>query len=333
MNGSIVKRMPAAIALPSILLLAGLLLGICTGSTPQSLRDVLAALSGHGDADPTVASIVWRIRLPRVAVAGLVGASLSLAGLVFQNLLRNPIAEPYVLGVSGGAAVGAIFGMLLGFAGFPWVTLLAFTGSMATLFMVLTVGAGRSAGKKDTLILAGVMINAFCSSIIMFLVVLTQDSRLRNVLFWLMGDLSSVEIDQIWLLAFVLPPCFLLLLPFARSMNLLLMGEEMAANMGVNVRLISLAVLAVTSFMVSATVCHSGLLGFVGLVVPHLCRMLWGPDNRLLMPSCILGGAAYLVFCDLLARTLPAHGEMPVGIVTAVIGAPLFLFFLVRSRR
>lgn len=187
--------------------------------------------------------------------------------------------------------------------------------------------------KKDTLILAGVMVNALCASIIMFLISLTQDSRLHNVLFWMMGDLSMSDIQQTWILTIVLIPCFALLFLLARPMNLLLMGEEMAANMGMNVRLVSVVLLVVTSFMVSATVCQSGLLGFVGLVTPHLLRLLFGPDHRTLVPSCILGGAAYLVLCDLLARSLPAQGEMPVGVITAMIGAPLFIFLLQRSKR
>jgi iron complex transport system permease protein len=148
-----------------------------------------------------------------------------------------------------------------------------------------------------------------------------------------MGDLSMSNPNEILILAACLFPCFALLFVFSRSMNLLLMGEEMAANMGVNVRFVSIVLLVTTSFMVSATVCHSGLLGFVGLVMPHLLRLVFGPDHRLLVPSCLLGGAAYLVLCDLLARSLPAQGEMPVGVITAMIGAPLFIFLLQRSRR
>jgi iron complex transport system permease protein len=204
---------------------------------------------------------------------------------------------------------------------------------MASLLLVLAITSGRAVRRKDGLILAGVMVNAFCSSVIMFLISLTQDSRLHNILFWLMGDLSMADAKQIRILSLMLLPCFVLLFLFARPMNLLLMGEEMAANMGVNVRLTSVALLVITSFMISATVCHSGLLGFVGLVMPHLLRLSFGPDHRLLVPSCIIGGAAYLVLCDLLARSLPAQGEMPVGVITAMIGAPLFIFLLQRSKQ
>lgn len=330
---SVTKRIPLVCLLLTATLLVSVLLGLSLGSAGGTFRGTLAVLAGQGDPDSILASIVWRIRLPRVVLASLVGGVLSLAGLVFQTLLKNPIAEPYVLGVSGGAAVGAILGILLGLPRFPGVTALAFAGSMGTLLLVFAVASGRSALKGDSLILAGVMVNAFCSSVIMFLVSMTQDARLHSILFWLMGDLSATDAVQVRILSMMAVPCFIVLLFFARSMNLLLMGEEMAANMGVNVQVIPVLLMGIASFMVSATVCHSGPLGFVGLVVPHMLRLLFGPDHRLLVPSCVLAGAAYLVVCDLLARSLPSHGEMPVGVVTAVIGAPLFIFLLARSRR
>lgn len=308
-------------------------LGLSIGSTGQNLKEVFGLLTGFGEPDATLANIVWRIRLPRVLLAALAGATLSLGGLVFQAILRNPLAEPYILGISGGAAIGAIIGILLDLSRFPGVALLAFGGCMVTLFLVLVIASVKLSLKQDSLILAGVMVNAFCSSVIMFLLSLTQDARLHNILFWLMGDLSLSDARQTLILAASLLPCFVLLFLMARPMNLLLLGEEMAASMGVNVRLVSLVLVVVSSFMVSATVCQSGLLGFVGLVTPHLLRLLFGPDHRVLVPACILGGGAYLVWCDLLARFLPAQGEMPVGVITAIIGAPLFIFLLQRSKR
>ncbi|MEN6440474.1 MAG: iron ABC transporter permease [Syntrophobacter sp.] len=329
----VLRRILTVSLLMGSLLILSAFLGVSIGSTDHSLSRVLALLFSLTDADPTLSSIVWRIRLPRVLLAALVGSTLSLGGLVFQALLRNPLAEPYILGVSGGSAVGAIAGILLGLSPFPGVAFLAFAGSMATLFLVLVIASARAAMKKDTLILAGVMVNAFCSSVIMFLISLTQDSRLHNILFWLMGDLSMSDTNRTLFLLIALLPCFASLFLLARPMNVLLMGEEMAANMGVNVRVMSVALLLVTSFMVSAVVCQAGLLGFVGLVVPHLLRLLLGPDHRVLIPACILGGASYLVLCDLLARSLPAQGEMPVGVITAMLGAPLFIILLQRSRR
>lgn len=308
-------------------------LGLSIGSSGQNFREVLALLTGTGDSDAALANIVWRIRLPRVLMAALAGATLSLGGLVFQAILRNPLAEPYILGISGGAAIGAIIGILLGLSRFPGVAFFAFAGSMATLFVVLVIASVKLSLNQDSLILAGVMVNAFCSSVIMFLLSLTQDARLHNILFWLMGDLSLSDMRQTLGLAAILLPCFVLLFLMARSMDLLLLGEEMAASMGLNVRMLSIGLVVVCSFMVSATVCQSGLLGFVGLVTPHLLRLLFGPDHRVLVPACILGGGAYLVWCDLLARFLPAQGELPVGVITAIIGAPLFIILLQRSKR
>jgi iron complex transport system permease protein len=266
-------------------------------------------------------------------LAILTGASLSLGGLVFQALLRNPLAEPYILGISGGSAVGAISGILLGFSQLQGLAFFSFGGSMAALLSILAITSGGMATKKDSLILAGVMVNAFCGSIIIFLISLTRDTRVISILFWLMGDLSMSSQTQVSLLAALVIPCSVVIFLFAQPMNLLQMGEEMAGNMGLNVRGTSLALLLTTSFMVSATVCCTGLLGFVGLVTPHLLRLLLGPDHRVLAPACILGGGAYLVLCDLLARVLPAQGEMPVGVITAMIGAPLFMFLLWRSKR
>ncbi len=329
----ILKRILAVSLLLGLLLIISAFLGLSMGSSEQNIRQILAVLTGHTDQYPTLSSIVWRIRLPRVVLAALAGATLSLGGLVFQALLRNPLAEPYIQGVSGGSAVGAIIGILLGMSPFPGVAFFAFAGSMATLLLVLLVASTRSAMKKDTLILAGVMVNAFCSSVIMFLISLTQDSRLHNILFWLMGDLSMSDTHRTLMLLVALLPCFAAVFLLARPMNILLMGEEMAASMGVDVRLITLVLLLVTSFMVSVVVCYTGLLGFVGLVMPHLLRLLFGPDHRLLVPACILGGAEYLILCDLLARSLPSQGEMPVGVITAMVGAPLFILLLRRSRR
>jgi len=329
----LLKRMLAVSLLLCLLLIISAFLGLAIGSTAQNIRQILAVLSGHADQYPTLSNIVWRIRLPRVVLATLAGATLSLGGLVFQALLRNPLAEPYILGISGGSAVGAIIGILLGLSPFPGVAFFAFAGSMATLLLVLLIASTRTAMKKDTLILAGVMVNAFCSSVIMFLISLTQDSRLHNILFWLMGDLSLSDVHRTLMLMVALLPCFAVLFLLARPMNILLMGEEMAANMGVDVRLLPVVLLGVTSFMVSVVVCHTGLLGFVGLVMPHLLRLAFGPDHRLLVPACIFGGGSYLILCDLLARSLPSQGEMPVGVITAMIGAPLFIILLRRSRQ
>ncbi|UCF95719.1 MAG: iron ABC transporter permease [Desulfobacterales bacterium] len=308
-------------------------LGLSMGSTGSGLKEVWQAFVTKPEADSTLNTIIWQLRLPRVLLAALVGATLSLGGLVFQALLRNPLAEPYILGISGGSAIGAIIGILMGFSRFPGVSLTAFAGSMASLLLILVMSGGQSILKRDALLLSGVMVNAFCAAVIMFLVSMTQDARLHNILFWLMGDLSQADIQQVWILTVTLVPCFVLLFWLSNAMNLLLMGKEMAHSMGLNIKAVSVTLLVTTSFMVSATVSHSGLLGFVGLVMPHLLRLQLGPDHRVLVPACVLGGGAYMVGCDLLARVLPEQGEMPAGVITAMIGAPLFVFLLKRSGR
>jgi len=328
----IISRLIWVSCLLLVILLAAMILGCSMGSSGGGIVSVLQVILGKSDPNSMLHTIIWRIRLPRVLLAALVGATLSLGGLVFQALLRNLLAEPYILGISGGSAIGAIIGILLGLSRFPGVSLTAFLGSIATLVLILVMTSGQTVLKKESLLLSGVMVNAFCSSVIMFLVSLTQDSRLHNIIFWLMGDLSTADIRQVGLLAGMLLPCFILIFRHSHAMNLLLMGKEMAQSTGINIKVVTITLLVTSSFMVSATVSYCGLIGFVGLVMPHLLRLIFGPDHRLLVPACILGGGSYLVICDLLARTLPEQGEMPAGVITALIGAPLFILLLKRSK-
>lgn len=325
------RRIFLVSAIMLVLLFAAVFLGLTMGSSGAGVSAVLDALGDVFRDQGLMYSIIWKIRFPRVLLAAFVGASLSLGGLVFQALLRNPLAEPYILGISGGSAIGAIIGIMIGLARFPGVGLLAFAGGMATLFLVLSIAAGQTAARKESLLLAGVMVNAFCSAVIMFLLSLSRDARLQNIMFWLMGDLSSGGISEVRILAVMVVPCFAAIFWMAHRMNLLLMGREMAESMGVNVRLVSIGLLVLTSFMISATVYQCGLIAFVGLVIPHLLRLVLGSDHRVLAPACIFGGGAYLVLCDLLARILPRQGEMPAGVITAMIGAPVFIYLLKRT--
>ncbi len=337
LSGSgLLRRIVIISIILSVFLFAGILLGLLAGSSDlginKGLEAVFSKLMGKTAENSMLNTVIWRIRFPRVLLAALVGATLSLGGLVFQALLRNPLAEPYILGISGGSAIGAITGILMGFSRFPGVSVTAFAGSMGTLGIVLILASGQAVLKKDALLLSGVMVNAFCSAVIMFLISLTQDVRIHNILFWLMGDFSLAEMNQVLLLAASVIPCFILIFCFSNTMNLMLMGKEMAQSMGVNIKVVTITLLVSTSFMISATVCHCGLLGFVGLVMPHLLRLLLGPDHRVMVPACILGGAVFMIFCDLLARILPEQGEIPSGVITAMIGAPVFIFLLKRSK-
>ncbi len=329
-SSSLPGRLLLLVVILGLLLLAAVIAGLACGSSSLGLKDIWALLIGR-PAPEFSRTILWQIRLPRVILAGLAGATLSLGGLVFQALLRNPLAEPYILGISGGSAVGAIAAMLAGFSPFPGVALAAFSGSMLILVLVLAIGGSRRAD-SSALLLGGVMMNAFCSALIMFLISLTESSQVHHILFWLMGDLSITDTERVPVLLLTIP-CFLIIMLMARPLNLLLMGQEGAAALGVNVRRVSLLLLTVTTLMVSLVVCQCGLVGFVGLVVPHIFRQLLGADHRQLVPASVLGGASFLIFCDVLARTLPAGGEMPVGIITAMTGAPLFVFLLWRARQ
>ena len=328
-----VKIILTSFLLGGILLISGLL-AISAGSSGTQFQETLAILTGNSDPGSAAATIVWQIRLPRVVLAACVGSVLALGGLVFQALLRNPLAEPYILGISGGSAIGAILAMLIGLAYFPGVALFAFGGSLLVLFFII-IPAGASLGNsmlsRDSLLLGGVMMNAFCAAVIMFLISMTRSFQVQHILYWLMGDLASMQKSQLPILLLVVP-CFAAIFILARPMNLLLLGRETAAAMGINVKQTVLLLLVITSMMVSITVSLSGLVGFVGLVIPHIFRLLLGPDHRILVPACILGGGSYLILCDLLARILPTSGEMPVGIITAMIGAPLFIILLLRKR-
>lgn len=311
-------------------LAASALLGLVFGSAgnPGSVWD---AIFDRDLTEPTYNVIVWQLRWPRVLLAATVGAALSLGGLVFQALMRNSLAEPYILGVSGGSAVGAILGILAGFSFFPGLALSSFSGSLLVLVVILLLARHRS-GNSDSLLLGGVMVNAFCGAIIMFMISVSQTGQLHKIIFWLMGDLSTAGIKP-WPLLVGVAPCFVVIFLFAQPLNLLLTGRESAMAMGVDVRIVQLVLLITTSLMISLTVCISGLIGFVGLTIPHVLRLAVGPDHRVLIPASILAGGSYLIVCDVLARSVPSQGEMSVGIVTALIGAPLFIGLLWREKQ
>jgi iron complex transport system permease protein len=327
-----VKQLILVSAVLAIVLLMAGLSGLAAGSAGFRLSAVIEAIGNPNDADSQLLNdIIWRLRFPRVVLAALLGATLSLGGMVFQAMLRNPLAEPYILGISGGSAIGAIIGILLGLARFPGVWLTAFGGSLAVLGMLYLMASGRSMLRGNALLLSGVMVNAFCSAVIMFLVSMAQDSRLHNIIFWLMGDLAAATGPNVLALAFTVVPCFAIIFARSHHLNLLTLGHDMARSMGVNIKANTTLLLITTSLMVSATVSYCGLVGFVGLVMPHLLRLVVGPDHRILAPASLLGGAAFMVFCDTLARTLPDQGEMPVGVITALISAPLFVYLLKKS--
>jgi iron complex transport system permease protein len=290
-----------------------------------------------GDApDGVAADVVLRVRLPRVALAAVVGASLALAGVLFQALLRNPLADPYVLGVSGGAALGGILALSLGGGfglGYAAVPPAAFAGAVATTLLLYALAGGRARVSATQILLTGVVFNAFASAAIVFLASVAGLSEGASIFLWLIGSLSaSREGIALWVALF-LAGGLACALPLARGLNLLTLGEDSARQLGIDVDRERRVLLLATSLMVGAAVSAAGLIGFVGLIVPHLLRLVLGPDHRLLVPAAALSGAAFLVLCDTAARTLLGARELPVGAVTALAGGPLFLWLLRRHHQ
>ncbi|MEZ4424142.1 MAG: iron ABC transporter permease [Gemmatimonadota bacterium] len=306
------------------------LLGLGIGASGLGLAGVLDVL--RGTATGIDRDILLGIRAPRVVLAGLVGGSLGISGAVLQALLRNPLAEPFVLGVSGGAAVGAVLAIGLGGSFVPGlVPLSATVGALAATAAVLRIArAVGPALSPRVLILAGVVVSAFFNAIILLLLALSSTEGLRQALYWMMGNLSGASWGAVGMLAGFAAPALLWIVSQARPLNLLALGEEPALYLGVSVERTRTAALAVTSVLVGAAVAVSGIIGFVGLVIPHAFRLLWGSDHRLLLPASALGGAAFLIATDTVARTLVSPVELPTGVITALIGVPVFLLLLVR---
>lgn len=290
--------------------------------------------------------ILLRYHLPRVLVGALAGAALAVCGAVFQGLLRNPLADPFILGVSGGGTVGAVLAVAVGanvvLLGVSATTAFAFLGALGALALVLAFARIRGTVATHTLILAGVVLNAIFSAVILFLMSVMSVADMREIYRWLMGSLYQsidLELTQIGVAAVIVAACGALLLTAARSLNLFALGEETAVQMGVRAERTRLFCLALTAVLTGVAVSVTGPIGFVGLIVPHIARLVVGPDHRILLPASFFGGAMFLVGADALARSvLPLTGlamsEMPVGVVTALCGGPFFLWLLrARSRR
>jgi len=307
------------------------LISLSVGPAKISLKDILAWLIGYKSIDHTAWMILFKIRLPRILLAGLVGFTLSLGGVVFQALLRNPLAEPFILGISSGAAVGAIIGIFFGLGFTFGVPLLSFMGALFTVLLVMSISSRHGGLESSTLLLTGVIINAFFTAVIMFFITTTSDSRLHSMLFWLYGDLSQSKYVQLSIsLPFILIVSGIMYI-FSRHLNLVVGGEESALQMGVEVELLKWISFLGISLIIGIAVSFSGIIGFVGLIVPHLMRMIFGSDHRLLIPASSLGGAVFLIAADTLARTIISPSELPVGVITAFLGAPFFIYLL-RSR-
>ena len=275
-------------------------------------------------------AILFDIRLPRILLGAAVGGSLAVAGASYQSLLRNPLAEPYLLGISNGAAVGTMFALVF-LGAHEWSRpLLAFSGALVATFVVYRLAQGRTGATPERLILAGVIVTTFLSSAIVFVTTLMDATRIRSFTFWLLGDLSGSTTKLLWLAVFVAIAGTIVLAAHARSLNLLMLGERDAFDLGVEVSLVRLVVFIVASLLVGSSVASSGSVGYVGLVVPHLVRLSLGSDHRITVPAAAICGAIFVVVADTIARTIIAPRELPVGAITALIGAPLFVYLLRR---
>jgi len=328
------RRVLATLAVLTTLLALALALGLASGPSGVSAGEVARALGG-GEASAASRDIVLRIRLPRVVLASLVGAALSVAGVLFQALLRNPLADPYILGVSGGAALGGILVLSAGSAlglSYAAVPFAAFAGSLATLVLLYAVAGRGGRLAPTTLLLTGVVFNAFAAAAIVFAASLAGLVEGARIFLWLIGNLSALRGDVTLAVAAFLAVGLACAIPLARGLNLLVLGEESAEQLGVNVERLRRVILVGTSLMVGAAVAAAGCVGFVGLIVPHVLRLVLGPDHRLLVPASALAGATFLVACDAAARILLPGRELPVGAITALAGGPLFLVLLRRQQ-
>jgi iron complex transport system permease protein len=319
------------------LLLIGLLLVVLIssmlGSEPLPFTKSICALTGRADCGLSAEqrAILFDLRLPRILLAGVVGICLASAGAGYQALLRNPLAEPYLLGVSNGAAVGTMTALVF-FSRIEWTRpVFAFAGALAASFVVYQLARGRTGATPDRLILAGVIVTTFLSSAIVFITTLMDATRIRSFTFWLLGDLSGTT-GRSLVITFIAAVIGLVALSLnARSLNLMMLGERDAFDLGVEVGRVRMIVFVGASLLVGASVASSGSVGYVGLVVPHLVRLSFGSDNRLVIVAAAIAGAAFVILADTVARTIIAPRELPVGAITALIGAPLFIYLLRRG--
>lgn len=309
-----------------ILSVGSIFFASAAGSVSLDWSDWLTAIqkpdSPHGE-------LLWRLRMPRAFAAWAVGSMLAMSGCLMQVLLRNPLADPYVLGVSGGAAFATLTGMVLGIAValLPW---LAFLGALVSIVIVFSLARGTGPWSGTRLLLTGVVTASGWAALISLVLSLSPDNSLRGMLFWLMGDLSYASLP--WWTLVVLLVCFVLTQVLARSLNVLAMGESTARLLGESTRQMLWLVYLLASILTATAVSIAGSIGFVGLIVPHLMRMLVGSDHRILIPAATLFGGFFLVLSDTVARTVLSPQQLPVGVITALLGVPLFLLLLNRAR-
>lgn len=309
------------------------------GTVPIPLEEVWTILlSSIGLADASqVASVsqvaILELRLPRILMSLLAGASLSMCGVVFQSIFRNPICDPYILGVSSGASIGAALAFVLGLDALIFgVTGMAFLSALLTLLFIFLVAGRQRTGTTQTILLTGVAVNFLISAILTLLMVLNQQ-EMQKIFFWTMGSLSNCQLSYIPHIALFFLVAVIVLLGYSKDLNLIQLGDKSAQTLGVNVRWVSIFLLVITSLIIAGIVSLCGVIGFIGLIIPNLARIIWGNDVRKLLVASLFLGAFFLLLADTLARVLSPFSELPVGSITALVGAPYFIFLLINDRK
>lgn len=305
-----------------------IILALILGTADISLKQVIGVISGTISHKDPASLIILKIRLPRIILAGLVGFALSLGGVTFQAILRNPLADPFILGVSSGSAFGAVLAITFGFSFSLGVPVMSFMGGLLTIYLVMALGSRKAGMESSTILLIGVIINAFFTAIIMFFISTSANDRLHTMLFWLYGDLSQSRYSQLAIIAPFILLASIIIYGYARDLNIITTGDDIASQLGVEVERTKKICLLIISLLMGLVVAFSGLIGFVGLIVPHLARMAFRSDHRMLIPVASIGGAIFLIIADTLARTIVSPSELPVGVITAFLGAPFFLILL-----
>jgi iron complex transport system permease protein len=310
-----------------------LIVSVCIGLTVGTQRIDLAAIF----SDPLSRTLFFRLRLPRVLLGLVIGSSLALTGGALQALFRNPLADPYTLGVSGGGALGASVAIALGWsariAGIPFVFIASFAGAMLAVSIVRAIARTGIVLLPGALLLSGVAVNLIAAAAVLTVQYLAAPASALQILRWLIGSLDVVGLTPIARMMYVLAPAWALLLLFSRQLNLISMDEDTAATLGINVRRCEEIVHALCALIVGVAVSVGGAIGFVGLIVPHAVRMMFGEDLRIVLPGSLLLGAAFLILADALARTILPSGELPVGAITGLLGGPVFLWLLRRRQQ
>ncbi len=327
----------------AILLAVAAVLATTVGSVPISplttfsiIADKLPLVDIAPSWSSAIGTIIMEIRLPRVILAGLVGAALATAGATYQGLFRNPLADPYLIGVAQGASLGAVIGFLLPISwhvtSFGIIPLLAFSGALASTAVVYLIARVGKTLPVTTLILAGVALGALLGSIVSYLIISSGD-KLHSIIFWLMGSFSLSQWSEVTIVFPYVAVGTAVILIFARMLNVMQLDEEQAQQLGINVERLKIVLLAAATLITAASVSFVGTIGFVGIIIPHAVRLVWGADHRFLLPLSVLTGAIFMILADLVARTILAPAEIPIGVITAICGAPFFLYLLRRRKK